>query len=419
MKEDFESLRPYRDEETPATLRALVRQPECVRLLTGFYLPRFLRPLAPILQPAVSALLSLQTARIRDVRGLQSRLEPYVRSMLQKTSDGLSVSGLERLDRRPHLFISNHRDIALDPVLIAYALWHGGHDTMRIGFGDNLMHERTGYVTDLMRLNKGFIIRRIFADRREAVAHRRLLSAYIRRSILQDRQSVWIAQRNGRAKDGDDRTHAGLIRMLSLSGESDLSAAVRSLRITPVSISYEYDPCDAAKARELYLADQQGSYDKSDDEDVLSIGAGIIGWKGRMHAAFGVPLEHEFTDVEEVAQAIDEQILGNYVLFPSNYFACQALDGAWPEGAYGSDGRPFRPEEHRREQDVFRRRIDALPEEHRPYVLRMYANPLRNREQVAAGGPASADALQQPVTRQSAPPPPQETAGEERRPAAS
>ncbi len=396
MNGDFEAIRPYRDEEVHAVLRALVRQPECISALLSFFLPRALRPVAAplrfLLLPALRGFLSLQAARVHDVYALQKRLQPYVRALVQKTSARLSVSGLEHLEKRAHLFISNHRDITIDPVLLTYALWMGGHKTTRIGFGDNLVHERTAYITDLMRLNKGFVIRRSFADRRDAVQHRRLLSAYIRHSILSEGESVWIAQRNGRAKDGNDRTHPGLLRMLSLSGEGDFSTAIRSLRIVPVSISYEYDPCDGAKARELYLAGRHGAYDKEEHEDVQSIVAGVTGWKGRVHVAFGSVLERDFSEPEAVVAELDRQIIGNYVLYPSNYFACHALDGAWPSGTYGADSQAFRPGELQREQDFFRRRIEALPAEHRPYALRMYANSLWNQQRLAAETPAQAGA---------------------------
>jgi len=392
MNGDFEAIRPYRDEEVHAVLRALVRQPECLSALFSFFLPRTLRPLAAplrlLLLPALRLFLSRQAARVHDVYALQARLQPYVRALLQKTSARWSVSGLAQLEKRAYLFISNHRDITIDPVLLTYALWMGGHKTTRIGFGDNLVHERTGYITDLMRLNKGFVIRRSFADRRAAVQHRRLLSAYIRHSITEEGESVWIAQRNGRAKDGNDRTHPGLLRMLALSGEGDFSAAIRSLCIVPVSISYEYDPCDGAKAKELYLAERHGAYDKAEHEDMQSIAAGVTGWKGRVHVAFGRVLERDFSEPDAVVAELDRQIIGNYVLFPSNYFACHALDGAWPSGTYGAGKQVFRPGELRREREFFRRRIAAMAAEHRQYALRMYANALWNQQRLTPESPA-------------------------------
>ena len=180
----------------------------------------------------------------------------------------------------------------------------------------------------MMRLNKSFIVHRSLSGRREKLAAYQLLSAYINHSIRNDCVSIWIAQAEGRAKDGDDRTDSAILKMFHMSRKDEaFGAVIQSLNLTPVSISYEYDPCDLAKARELYIRATTGTYKKAPGEDDNSIAQGITGYKGRVHISFAAPVTEYFEDTKQLAQEIDRQILGGYRLFPVHYLAY----GMWSE----------------------------------------------------------------------------------------
>ena len=196
---------------------------------------------------------------------------------------------------------------------------------------------------------------------------------------MNEKSSVWIAQREGRAKDGLDSTEEAIIKMfaMSKSKEQSFSDFIGELNIVPVSISYEWDPCDLAKARELYEKATHGVYQKDTHEDVQSIAMGIAGNKGRVHVSFGTVLCAEYESAEAVAQEIDKQILGNYVLFPSNYLAARALNEQF-DGVCGFPAQPFDIQSVASEQSLFDQRSANCPTEHRPYWLAMYANPVRS-----------------------------------------
>jgi hypothetical protein len=235
-----------------------------------------------------------------------------------------------------------------------------------------------------MRLNKSFIVRRSARGARQVLAAYRELSSYVRMSLTEERKPVWIAQREGRAKDGFDETDPTIIKMLAMSQDKateSFADYIRKLRIVPVSISYQYDPLDEAKAFELYTRDQQGSYEKGEQEDVRNIARGITGMKGAVHVAYGTPLEQDCDDPVAVAAAIDRQVIGNYVLHPSNYFAYQRLFGDYPEGLCGGARLPFVAGDHGEDESVFSARLQAMPDYLQPYVLKMYANCILRKQE--------------------------------------
>jgi len=247
---DFDDIRPYNDNEVRPVLDRLFRNDEFIGAITRLRFPRLASPLGFALRPLVRAVLRHQLVRVRDVHDFQMIVERYVTRMIASTTSSFTVSGLERLNRKQaYLFVSNHRDIALDPAFVNYSLHHDNHDTVRIAIGDNLLTK--DYASDLMRLNKTFIVKRSVKGPRELLAALRKLSAYIRHSITVDNHSVWIAQREGRAKNGVDQTEPAILKMFALSAGKGVSvgAALVDLKIVPVSISYEYDPCDLMKAR--------------------------------------------------------------------------------------------------------------------------------------------------------------------------
>ena len=273
--------------------------------------------------------------------------------------------------------MSNHRDIALDPAFLSYALYHNDHETVRIAIGDNLLSKP--FAADLMRLNKSFIVKRSAKGPRAMLAAYKQLSGYIRHSLEVDRNPIWIAQREGRAKDGLDRTEPAIIKMLTMAqnkAEESFADYVRRLQIVPVAISYEFDPCDGAKAQELYVRATTGRYEKAEHEDLRSIGLGIAGSKGDVHVSFGKPLADDYADADAVAAAVDRQVIDCYVLHPTNFFAYQLLHGSAPALPCGAEGQPFVAEQHRQIEEKFAVRINALPAAHRPYALAIYANPI-------------------------------------------
>ena len=374
MSQDrFAQIRPYNDDEVRGVLDRLLRNAEFTAALTRLRFPRAGGALGALLRPIVRLYLRRQLAGVASVAGFQKVVEKYMTAMIEASTTEFTVSGLERLDpARACLFIGNHRDIALDPAFVNYALYANGRDTVRIAIGDNLLTK--DYVSDLMRLNKSFIVRRGAKGPRQMLAALQELSGYIRHSLLEERSSIWIAQREGRAKDGWDRTEPAIIKMLCISKarETPIAGHLRALNIVPVSISYEWDPCDGAKARELYLRASEGDYEKEQHEDVASIAHSITSPKGAVHVSFGEPLDADFAGPDEVAAEIDRQVLALYRVHPSNVAALRMLQGRLSEG-FADDAAVAAADAE------LRARLEALPAPHRPYLLAMYANPLLNR----------------------------------------
>lgn len=326
----FKEIRPYQDEEIRPVIDSLLKNEEFLESIARFYYPRLTRLLPGVVMNLAAKKLARQVKSVHDVKSMQDVIAEYMDKMIHDTTTELTNSGMENLKKdRSYLFISNHRDITMDPAFVNYMLYHAGFDTVQIAIGDNLL--KKPFVTDLMRLNKSFIVKRSLKGR-ELLQSLALLSEYIHHCI-DTRQNVWIAQREGRAKDGVDRTDPALLKMLAM-GRRDmaLSASLKQLHIVPVSISYEYDACDILKAEELYQIEQTGTYEKTDATDIHSIVTGMIGFKGRVHLAFGKELAITSDDPDVVAAQIDEQVLSNYQLRDTNYLALERLkqDGMVP-----------------------------------------------------------------------------------------
>ena len=375
---DFESIRPYRDDEVAAVLDRLLADPAFLQTLLRFRFPRLAGPLGWLLKPVIAHRLRREVAGINSVDALQSKLEPYVDRVIERASDGISYSGLEQLQSgRPYLYIANHRDIVMDPAFVNYALYHAGQPTPRIAIGDNLLQKP--FVGDLMRLNKSFIVQRSVSGRREKLAAYQLLSAYINHSIRTEQQSVWIAQAEGRAKDGDDRTDSAILKMFHMANkEQPFEQALAELHLIPVSISYEYDPCDLAKARELRIRAETGDYQKAEGEDDLSIAQGITGHKGRVHVSFGSEITQPSADAKQLALAVDAQILANYRLFPVHYLAYAQWAERDSSLAVPRAEDLFSAAELTTAQQQWQQRLQACPAEDQPYLIGQYARPVAN-----------------------------------------
>lgn len=372
----FADIRPYNDEEVPAVLARLLSDPELIYALTSLKFKSLAMPLGWLLRPLVRRALVRQVSGVTDVRGFQSVVEGYMTSLIDDSTAGFTSSGLDQLPAgQSCLLMSNHRDITLDPAFTNFALFHGGLDTPRIAIGDNLLTKP--YVSDLMRLNKSFIVKRSVTAPRQILAAYRELSAYIRHSICEERTSIWIAQREGRAKDGVDRTEPAIIKMLAMSQDKKTESfadVMAALHIVPVSISYELDPCDGLKAAELQQLATLGNYEKAEYEDVASIATGIAGDKGLVHVAFGTPLAPDLESPDAIAAALDEQVIANYRLHKTNLWAYARLHGEDAPLPRGSENAPASCSE-----TEFQQRIDNMPAEHRDYALAIYANSVVSR----------------------------------------
>mgnify|MGYP003135864038 CR=1 FL=1 len=371
---NYDDIRPYNDSEVGPVLARLIGDEEFLRAIKELrlkWVPNWLFPLA---KKFISSRLSRRISEIHNVHDFQLTIERYLSRCLLDTSRELEVSVEQALQpQKSYLFMSNHRDIAMDPAICNLACHRMGLGTFRIAIGDNLLTKP--FSSDLMRLNKSFIVKRNVESRREKLVELRRLSAYIRESITTDLESVWIAQREGRAKDGRDKTDTALIKMLMLSKEQGqlFGDALGELHIIPVSISYEWDPCDLLKARELAVRARDGQYQKAEHEDILSIANGIRGWKGRIDLHFGTELSPQLADADAVAAEIDRQVVKNYRIQPSNAVAYERLEGhlpgvseIWPE------------EELADARAELARRVDLLGDDPdaQDKLVQAYANPV-------------------------------------------
>ena len=278
MKEDsFAHMRPYLDHEVPEAIACLVGALD------------WESQLGPFIGNEHATALIKGMKDLHSVDGFQENLSRvFIDLLLQRTAEDVTVDFASGFEGHGALFISNHRDIVLDPSLINMALLSRGESTTQIGIGSNLL--QTEWVEKLVRLNKSFIVRRGGSPREQLMASAEV-AAYVRHVITEQDASVWLAQREGRAKDGDDRTSPALIRML-LNGEDGESWS--RLKVQPVSLSYEWDPCDGMKVRELLIREaNNGEYVKASGEDERSMKQGLFGWKGRIHLAFCNPIAWE------------------------------------------------------------------------------------------------------------------------------
>ncbi|AIL63697.1 phospholipid/glycerol acyltransferase [Pseudomonas alkylphenolica] len=382
---EFDAIRPYDDAEVPAVLARLLSDPAFLDILTHFRFPRMAGAFGWLLKPLIARRLRKEFAGVSCVSTLQDKVEYYVDHTIERATDGVTYTGVELLKSgTAYLFLANHRDIVMDPAFVNYAVYHAGLPTPRIAIGDNLLQKP--FVSDMMRLNKSFIVHRSISGRREKLAAYQLLSAYINHSIRNDGASIWIAQAEGRAKDGDDRTDSAILKMFHMSRKDEpFGAVIQSLNLSPVSISYEYDPCDQAKARELYIRATTGSYTKAPGEDDISIAQGITGYKGRVHINFAPPVTACFEDTKQLAVEIDRQILGGYRLFPVHYLAYAQWAEADPALQVPTAAKLFPADELARAQAEWQRRLDACPVEQQPYLVQQYATPVRNQYRVKAG----------------------------------
>jgi len=370
----YSEIRPYRDSEFRGVVDKLLNSSHSDLLINTVF------PGVPVM------LVKNQLKSINTIKDFQEQIiYKAVLGVVSKTSSGLTKSGLENLDTKSaYLFISNHRDIILDPSLINSVIFEQGFETAEVAIGDNLLE--TPWVKDLARLNKSFIVKRNLSVR-ELMASSKLLSNYISDTLIKNHHSVWIAQREGRAKDGNDRTQPGLLNMVGISAKGSLKEHFMNLNIIPVSLSYENDPCDEDKVRSLYALKFFGGYTKEENEDNLAMRKGILGFKGNIHIHFGKPIKdqiaalpddlHKSDLINQIGLLLDQQIIGNYRTHKSNHIAYDLLQKA--STAEGKDYTEKDKHEFIEEIEQKVSRMAGDPVELKTIFLEMYARPYRNK----------------------------------------
>jgi len=304
----------------------------------------------------------------------QNRMAPFVKKMIDKTTDGFSFSGLENLQDRPTLFISNHRDISLDAAFLNYLLFSQRLKTVRIAIGDNLLDG--GFAEILMRLNKSFVVHRNIQGVKETMRKLSKLSAYINHSLFNDGESIWIAQKEGRANDGNDFTDESVLKMLYLEQRKrvPLKKWVQSINLTPVAISYEYDPLDKVKAVGWDFQ-KDWSSEKINQNDLEEMTTGIFGYKGKVHLHICSPITSEIENTEELSNLIQDEIIQNYFIWPSSQAAAFLLDKSnFNSPLFDSSI------ENSNSVKVLKERFKDLEESKQKEFLEIYARPLINKE---------------------------------------
>ena len=383
--DDFEDIRPYRDEEVRPVVDRLLEDEALSRALAKFKHPLLYRFLPGWVTGKVQTALAAETAHVQTIHDVQLIIEKYLDKLIEDTTGGLSSDGLDALDnQQPYLFISNHRDITMDPALVNYMIYHHGLATLQIAIGDNLL--KRPFLTDLMKLNKSFIVKRSVQGR-DLLKASKQLSAYIHHCIKTG-NNVWIAQREGRAKDGIDKTETAIIKMLHMADREStmrlsLQESINALNIVPVSISYEYDPCDRYKAEELYTIDTTGKFEKDENSDVRSILTGMVGNKGAVHVTFGSRMVFpDAVTAEGVARQLDERIISNYHLHAVNYIAMEMVEKDFMDFSKLPAMLGASTGEINRKRREFKRRLGGMPKHLQPYVLNMYANPVIRKAEI-------------------------------------
>lgn len=368
----FDKIRPFYDAEINEAIRSSVNHP-MMKALMNFTFPE--------VDDSVWKDQLIKTHSIRDFQC--NFIYQSVQKVLEKSSDGLSTSGFEKLEKNTsYLFISNHRDIILDTSLLNAALFEHGLVMTASAIGDNLV--KKSFLLTLSKLNRNFLVQRGLPPR-ELLQSSKLLSEYIQQLLLRENRSVWIAQREGRTKDGNDATHPGVLKMLAMASENeDLMSYFKNLKIVPVSISYEYDPTDALKMPQLMAEANNEIYIKEKNEDFMTLLSGIIGQKKRIHIHIGDVLKTELDSIsaeydnsnkqiQALAQVIDDSILKNYKLWPTNYIAYDILNRTDEYRSFYTDN----------EKLLFERRLEIRIDQNNPVALEgflnMYANPVVNK----------------------------------------
>ncbi|CAA9196896.1 1-acyl-sn-glycerol-3-phosphate acyltransferase [Flavobacterium collinsii] len=368
----FDAIRPFYDSEINEALHDVVNHP-MMKTMMNFTFPE-----------VADEVWKEQLKKTHSIRDFQCNfIYNTIQKVLEKSSEGLTTSGFEKLEKNTsYLFISNHRDILLDTTLLNVCLFEHGLVMTASAIGDNLV--KKAFLSTLAKLNRNFLVLRGLTPR-EMLQSSKLLSEYIGQLLLRENRSVWIAQREGRTKDGNDETNPGVLKMIGMgSDEPNLMDYFKKLKIVPVSISYEYDPTDVLKMPQLMAEANNEVYIKEKNEDFMTIISGVMGTKKRIHISVGDVLDTEIDQivaendnankqVQALAQVIDDSVLKNYQLWPTNFIAYDILN----------ETNRFAHLYKESEKSLFERRLEMRIGSDNPVTrqgfLAMYANPVVNK----------------------------------------
>ncbi len=375
----FDAIRPFEPEELPEVFERLLGNAQ------------FAQVVAYVFKDVPFDMLA------QKMRACKTNLEfqvafcyPFIKGLLQKASLGCDMN-VDAIDmEKRYTFVSNHRDIVLDSALLDVLLVDAGcKTTCEIAIGDNLLS--LPWVKDLVRINKSFIVERSVSLRQMLLSSKRL-SDYMHLVIAQKHDNVWIAQREGRAKDSNDRTQESIIKMMAMGGEGSLVERLKGLHIVPLAISYEYDPCDFLKAQEFQLKRDIADWKKGPMDDVVSMQTGIMGYKGHIHYD-AAPCIDAWLDTldpdmpkadffKAVATHIDEEVFRRYRLYPSNYVALDELEGTTAHADRYTAEQKAQFDGYIAQQMAKIQLPNKDEAFLRERLLTMYANPVRNQEQL-------------------------------------
>ena len=394
---EFDDIRPYEPEEMKQAFEDLLNDRQFNVIIQGYlpWLPKGFR----------NGVLRLAFTGVKTPLDFQLRfMKPVVNYIIRKHTNGCTFddealfSKNSRKDRNArYTFISNHRDIVLDSAFLDVKLIEAGHPTtVEIGIGDNLLIYP--WIKRLVRMNKAFTVRRGLTPK-EMLASSQLMSRYIHYAVTKKRENIWLAQREGRAKDSDDRTHDAVLKMLAMGGLTQddgqaqgtvqsLLNSLKELNIVPLTISYEYDPCDYLKAEEMQQKRDNPAFRKSKQDDLDNMRTGILGYKGHVHYQCGKPVNtwiDELKDLprkefyQELSQRMDREIHAGYLIYPSNRVALDMLNGDNAQAKHYTDNDRQRFEQYL-EGQLAKITLPNKDEQFlRQTILTMYANPLRNK----------------------------------------
>ncbi len=383
---DFSDIAPYDDSVFHEKMVELVKDPGFLHAV-GYTMPK----------DDVPALIE-DLLKIDNSYDFQHQIMyPFLEMLAKTTTSGISLGGIKYYNPSlSYTYITNHRDIVLDASFLNLTFLRRGWPTSEVAIGNNLLV--FDWINDLVRLNKSFIVKRN-TGLREGLLAAKKLSAYIHYSILDKHESVWIAQREGRAKDSSDRTQESLVKMLALGGEGSFMERLKEINLMPVSISYEFDPNDYLKAREFLMKRRNPEFKKSQRDDLFSMETGLLQNKGRVHFQLTPRINTKIDQIGDfrdnntaakyVGALIDQAIHRSYEIFPINYVAFDMLHSC------ERFKNKYTEEQRRDTLDYFNRQLEKVDvpdvtEEERGFLmemmLTMYANPLKNKLKTILGG---------------------------------
>lgn len=377
METNFDDIRCYRNEEVHDALMRLSEEKPFMKILSTIY------PFMP------KENLKERLAGFHTSFDFQKEMVvPFLQYLEANKTKGIDLNGVEKIDRdKSSLFISNHRDIILDSAFLCGKLIEKGMDTVEIAIGDNLLIYP--WIKELVRVNKSFIVKRGLSAR-QILESSQKLSAYIYYTLHEKNQSIWIAQREGRAKDSNDRTQESLLKMLNMYGKGNFIENIAELNICPISISYEYDPCDFLKAKEMQQKRDNPDFRKAPEDDLINMQTGVMGYKGKVVyeltgninrelRIIGAETTNKNEQISLTAEAIDKRIHSNYTIFPCNKIA---FDYYREEKRFDTEYTEEEKKDFEKYLDFQMAKIELENKDEnflRSKLIEMYANPLRNK----------------------------------------